>query len=120
MRLLCQAASPDRCPSVCTRPAAQLGDEVKSAFIATLNTSAAKVVRGVLLTRPGYEEKAAGASSLQVRRQRAGRGGVQWGRAEGCMRGEAAAAAVLCLQRLPAAAPSPPLRPPCLARRLRS
>ncbi|KAL4422269.1 hypothetical protein ABPG75_008466 [Micractinium tetrahymenae] len=43
----------------------QLGDEVKSAFIATIGSSAAKVVRGVLLTRPGFEEKAAMAANLQ-------------------------------------------------------
>ena len=39
---------------------------MKSAFIATINSSAAKVVRGVLLTRPGYEERASVASNLQV------------------------------------------------------
>lgn len=44
----------------------QLGEEVQSAFIATVNSSVTKVVRGVLLTRPGYEEKVAAAGSLQV------------------------------------------------------
>lgn len=51
----------------CAPNQVQLGDEVKSAFIATIGSSAAKVVRGVLLTRPGFEEKAAVASNLQVR-----------------------------------------------------
>lgn len=39
---------------------------MQSAFVATINSSVAKVVRGVLLTRPGYEEKAAVAGNLQV------------------------------------------------------
>lgn len=47
-------------------PSTQLGDEVQSAFIATIATSSAKVVRGVLLTRPGAEDKAAVAGNLQV------------------------------------------------------
>ncbi|KAI7841037.1 hypothetical protein COHA_005265 [Chlorella ohadii] len=44
---------------------AQLGDEVKAAFIAAIGSSVTKVVRGMLLTKAGYEEKAAAASSLQ-------------------------------------------------------
>lgn len=51
----------------CAHASMQLGDEVKSAFIATIGSSAAKVVRGVLLTRPGFEKKAAMAANLQVR-----------------------------------------------------
>lgn len=54
----------------CRADLAQLGDEVKSAFIATVGSSAAKVVRGVLLTRPGFEDKAVVAANLQVRSQR--------------------------------------------------
>lgn len=44
----------------------QLGSEVKTAFVNAMNSAVQKVVRGVLLTRPGYEEKAAMASNLQV------------------------------------------------------
>jgi hypothetical protein len=44
----------------------QLGSEVKTAFVNTINSAVQKVVRGVLLTRPGFEEKAAVASNLQV------------------------------------------------------
>ncbi len=44
----------------------QLGSEVKTAFVNTINTAVQKVVRGVLLTRTGFEEKAAVASNLQV------------------------------------------------------
>jgi hypothetical protein len=60
------AHQPTPLPSLPGLPDPQLGGEVKSAFIATINSSAAKVVRGVLLTRPGYEERASVASNLQV------------------------------------------------------
>lgn len=44
----------------------QLGVEVETAFINTINGAVLKVVRGVLLTRRGFEEKASMASNLQV------------------------------------------------------
>jgi hypothetical protein len=43
-----------------------LGGEVQAAFVATLSSSITKVLRGVLLTRPGCEEKAAAAAGLQA------------------------------------------------------
>ena len=42
-----------------------LGGEVKSAFVGAVNSAVLKVVRGVLLTRPGMEEKAGAAGTLQ-------------------------------------------------------
>lgn len=53
-------------PSTHTHTHLQLGLEVQSAFAATISASVTKVVRGVLLTRPGFEEKAAVAGNLQV------------------------------------------------------
>lgn len=54
-----------------------LGSEVKAAFVNAVNSAVQKVVRGVLLTRPGFEERAAVASNLQVQgRVRVTEGGV--------------------------------------------
>lgn len=44
---------------------ANLGEEVNSCFVSIITSSALKVVRGVVLTRAGLEEKARSTTILQ-------------------------------------------------------
>ena len=53
-------------PAPAGAAALPLGAEVRAAFVSVVGGSAAKVVRGVLLTRAGCEERAAAASGFHV------------------------------------------------------